>query len=418
MITYGLFSGQCKQGMKDKRLVIIFFTVFVDLVGFGMIIPLNPYLARAFGASAYEVGLLMSVYSLMQFVAAPVWGALSDRHGRRPVILLSLFGACVAHFGFACSSALWGLFLFRIFAGVFGGNLPAAMAYIADITPPEDRSKGMGLIGAAFGLGFILGPAIGGVMAQVGQHLGHTPPLGESFPAVVASLICLANAVTAYFYLPESLKEKRDVSANPASLVGKRFSYLLTSLKNPNIGGVLFLFFLSSFALAQVEVPLFLFVQGKYGWTMSQASYGFAYIGIIMVITQGYLIRKLLPKLKEYNLAPIGFVSMAIGLALISLTPHLAGLGLGVTLLAVGNGLANPSLTGTISLASSETEQGSNLGVSQSMSALARILGPALGGWIFGNIAMNIPFALSSAIAAVGLFMALVLRGQMRRVRA
>jgi predicted MFS family arabinose efflux permease len=193
---------------------------------------------------------------------------------------------------------------------------------------------------------------------------------------------------------------------------------LFEALRNPRVGGLLLLFFLSSFTLAQVEAPLFLFMQGKYKWSFSEASYGFAYIGVMMVITQGYLIRKLLPKFKEFNLAPVGFVSMAIGLVLVSLGPQLAVLAVGVTFLALGNGLANPSLTGTISLASDSDEQGHNLGVSQSMSALARILGPALGGWVFEHVSMGFPFLISAAVALAGGALTLVMRRQMRSLRS
>ena len=168
--------------MKDKRLLIIFVTVFIDLVGFGIIIPMNPYLAKAFGASAFEVGLLMSSYSLMQFLFSPVWGQLSDRIGRRPVILISLVGGAASHLGFAFATSFWMLVLARSLAGLFGGNLSAAMAYIADITPEKDRSKGMGLIGAAFGLGFILGPLIGYVFSRVGLQLGDHPPRIPTHP--------------------------------------------------------------------------------------------------------------------------------------------------------------------------------------------------------------------------------------------
>ncbi|NCN41353.1 TCR/Tet family MFS transporter, partial [bacterium] len=148
--------------LKDKRILLIFLTVFIDLVGFGIIIPMNPYLAKEFGASPVQVGWLMSIYSLMQFVFAPFWGKLSDRWGRRPIILISLTASTLSHFGFAFAESYMGLFVFRLLAGVGGGNLPVAMAYIADITDEKSRSKGMGLIGAAFGLGFILGPALGG----------------------------------------------------------------------------------------------------------------------------------------------------------------------------------------------------------------------------------------------------------------
>lgn len=217
--------------MKDKRLLIIFFTVFIDLVGFGIIIPLNPYLAERFGASPAEVGLLMSVYSLTQFLFSPVWGQLSDRYGRRPIILLSLIGGGFSHLGFAFADTFWGLILARALAGMFGGNLPAAMAYIADVTEEKDRTKSMGLVGAAFGLGFILGPAIGGFAAHWGEYFGSLPPFGGSFPALVAAGICLLNAGAAYRFLPETLRAPKAQSAERFL----RFKKLLSCLQKPTL---------------------------------------------------------------------------------------------------------------------------------------------------------------------------------------
>jgi multidrug resistance protein len=396
----------------NKKLVIIFVTVFIDLVGFGIIIPLNPYLAKVFGANPFWVGMLMSIYSLMQFLFSPFWGQLSDRIGRRPVILISLFGGALAHLGFAFSATYWGLFLCRLFAGIFGGNLPAAMAYIADVTPPKDRSKGMGLIGAAFGLGFILGPAIGGIFAEVGEKLGHTPPFGGSFSAVIASAICFANFVSAYFFLPES----RWLTAEKVVVVERkhRLRRILESLKRPTLGPLMMLFFLNTFTLAQVEAALFLFVQGPFGWTYTQASFGFAYIGVIMAFTQGFLIRRLLPKIGEAKMLTIGLASMSLGLLGLAYSTTIPILALAVTALALGNGLSTPALSGSISLLSHSDEQGNNLGVAQSLASLARIIGPVCGGWLFQSLAVVAPFWLSAIVAMVGVAFSLQLRGKIR----
>ena len=186
--------------MKKNALFVIFMTVFVDLVGFGIIIPLTPFLSRKLGATPFEIGALMTVYSLMQFLMSPFWGSLSDRLGRRPIILVSLLVSSLSHLGFAFSTTLVGLFLARMFAGIGGANISTAMAYIADVTDKKDRSKGMGLIGAAFGLGFVLGPFLGGFFGELGTHFGSEPPLGKSLAAVVASAICLFNFVIASFH--------------------------------------------------------------------------------------------------------------------------------------------------------------------------------------------------------------------------
>ena len=177
-------SGRWHAGMKKSPLAVIFLTVFLDLVGFGIIIPLSPYLAREFGASAFEVGMLMAVYSAMQFLFSPFWGGLSDRLGRRPILLVSIAGTALAHTLFYFAHDLWLLFLARTLAGIFGANISTAMAYIADVTSEKDRSKNMGLIGAAFGLGFVLGPAIAGMLTG----------LGENFPALAAATRRYARA--------------------------------------------------------------------------------------------------------------------------------------------------------------------------------------------------------------------------------
>ena len=394
--------------MKDKRLLIIFITVFIDLVGFGIIIPMNSYLAREFSASPLQVGLLMSVYSLTQFIFSPMWGQVSDRIGRRPVILISLLGASAAHMGFAFGTTFWGLVLARGLAGMFGGNISTAMAYIADITLEKDRSKGMGMIGAAFGLGFVLGPALGGGFGVIGQHLGTLPPLGQSFPAVIASIICFINFLCALKWLPESLQ------GNPAARpAGNRLQRILQAFSTPVLNVLVFLVFLNTFALAHVETGLFLYVQDSYGWTLTQASIGFAYIGVIMVITQGYLIRKFMPKYGERNLLIAGLILTALGFGLSSLNAGLWVLACGVTCLGFGNGLANPSLNGSISLTSGKDVQGNNLGVSQSLSSLARILGPATGGFLYERFSPSTPFMSATLIVVLALAVAWSIRKKM-----
>ena len=395
--------------MKDKRLVIIFLTVFIDLVGFGIIIPLNPYLAQNFGATPFQVGLLMAVYSLMQFAFAPVWGHLSDRYGRRPIILWSLLGAAAAHTGFACATSLWGLILARTLAGVFGGNISTAMAYIADITPDKDRSKGMGLIGAAFGLGFVCGPFLGAVLANVGMKLGDFPPLGQSFPALVAGGICLLNALFALKFLPES---RVGQSSPVIQTRKKRFARIFASLNTPVLGTLMLLVFLSTFAMAHIEASLFIMMQDDFSWTLTQAGMGFAYVGVVMVITQGYLIRKMMPKYGERRLLIVGLVLSTLAYALIAAYAELWMIGVGVTLLGVGNGLVNPALSGSISLLSGRDVQGGNLGVSQSLSSLARILGPPSGGLLYQQT-HAIPFVAASALCGLGLLIAYNLRAQM-----
>lgn len=389
--------------MKDKRIFLIFITVFIDLVGFGIIIPMNPYLAQEFGATPFQVGWLMGIYSLMQFVFAPIWGQLSDRFGRRPIILVSLLASSLSHLGFAFAESYEGLFIFRLLAGVGGGNLPVAMAYIADVTDEKNRSKGMGLIGAAFGLGFILGPALGGVLGDVGYQFGARPPFAGSFPAVVASLICFLNMIGAWFYLPETLTEIESKVVSPhfrGPLM--RLSNIFWVSRKSGLALLYFIYFLSGFALSFIEIPLFLYVERKFDWTLSQASFGFAYIGLLMVFTQGFLIRKLLPLVGERTLLPWGLLLLAVGLGgcFFGETPWM--MAPFITFLAIGYGLANPAITGSISLLSSKETQGENLGVAQSLAALARILGPVAGGLVFQNVSIAAPFLYGGAAAFLG----------------
>ncbi len=383
--------------MKDKRILILFLTVFIDLVGFGIIVPLNPYLAETFGATPLEVGLLMSVYSLMQFLFSPFWGQLSDRIGRRPVILLSLVGAGLSHLSFAFATQFWGLMLARGLAGLFGGNISTAMAYMADITEEKDRSKGMGLIGAAFALGFILGPTLGGLFAVVGMSLGAEPPLGQSFPAVIAGLICLVNSFFAWLWLPESR-----TGSSPAQARGQRLKRIANTLSSPVLGTLMFVLFFNTFALAHIEASLFLFVQDKFAWTLTQASFGFAYIGLIMVISQGYLIRVLVPKYGERKVLAVGLSLAFIGFLVCSVGSELWILTIGVTALGFGNALATPSLNGSISLLTARDSQGHSLGVSQSLSSLARIVGPPTGGYLYQSVGAGSPFVFAAVSIFIG----------------
>ncbi|RME14917.1 MAG: MFS transporter, partial [Bdellovibrio sp.] len=328
---------------------------------------------------------------------------LSDKWGRRPIILISLLGAGVSHLIFAFGTNLWVLFLARGLAGVFGANISTAMAYIADITPPKDRSKGMGLIGAAFGLGFMLGPFIGGIAGQIGPHLGSNPPLGEGFAALVASIICFANFLFAYSFLAESISPevKQHHKKRPP-----RLKKIIEYLKIPLMPSLMGSFFLGILAMANMEAALFLFVKDDFSWSVSQASYGFAYVGLIMVFTQGYLIRKVTPLWGERNVLVIGTTLLSLGLLGIGLSSSLAPLAISVTTLAVGNGLMHPSATGSISLIAPKDDQGGVMGANQSLSAMGRIIGPAIGGYLY-EISHPSPFLLGSAFTFLALLIIL-----------
>lgn len=374
----------------SPQIGIIFLTVFIYLVGFGMVIPLIPMIGRDFGATPAQVGLLMTVYSLMQFICAPFWGRLSDRLGRRPILLFCLLGESLACLAFAWAKNLEMLFLARIFAGFFGASISTASAYISDITGPKERSKGMGIIGAAFGLGFVVGPALGGALAWWG---------GMALPLYFVAGLCLVNFLFGIRYLKESLSlEKR---ANPSPRESRLKLFLRHGAK-PIVNKLMLVFFLATFAMACMEATLILFVGDRFNWGLEQVSFGFAYIGIIAAFTQGYLVRKLIPKFGEKTLLLVGLFLMTLGLGGIGFAhsiPFLAGC---MTLLAFGISFTNPTIMGSISLLTSEDEQGITLGLAQSMSALGRVVGPAFGGFIYGVWVMGAPFWISGLVTLLG----------------
>ncbi len=393
---------------QKRSLAIIFFTVFLDLVGFGIILPLMPYLARQFSATPLEIGLLMAVFSFMQFLFSPLWGKLSDRFGRRPIILISLMGAIFSYTFFAFSNSLFLLFVARGLAGFFAANISAAQAYIADITPKDKRSVGMGLIGAAFGLGFIMGPAIAGLTGPIGEYLGDEPPFGIQFSALVAAGLNLINLVLAFFFLPETLdpdkiREKKDQS---------RWQSFTFIFREPLLRSLFTIFFLISLSMALMEVMVFPFVQDRFNWDYKLASISFAYVGVIMVLTQGYFIRKWIPRFGEKKTLLFGLVAMTLSFFGIGLSYEVIFLALAMTLLAVGNGCMRPPIMGLASVMTDEEEQGYVLGVMNSMGAIGRIVGPVLGGWLYQSHSQEAPFFASGllALCSILLFLYIIKR--------
>ncbi|HUC63619.1 MAG TPA: MFS transporter [Alphaproteobacteria bacterium] len=382
--------------------VAIFLTVFVDLIGFGIVIPLLPFYAEHFSASPLMVTLLMASYSFTQFIAAPYWGRLSDRWGRKPVLLLSLGGIALSYVWIAFAGSLWQLMAARLVAGAMAGNIAAAQAYIADVTPPEKRAHGMGLIGAAFGLGFIVGPALGGLLGGPDPHHPNflAPPLAAAEFSVVALLFAFAF-----------LKESLDIETRQANKGARpsRFSVIAAAFRTRDLRKLVTLFFLVTFVFAGMESTFALWSERTLGWGAQQNGYIFAYTGILAALVQGGLIRRLVPRFGEGGLVVQGAIALAIGLALIAFTHALAPLLLAMALLAYGAGVANPSLSGLISLSTGRTSQGQVLGVSQSAASLARILGPACAGAIFEIAGENGPYIAGAAIMICVLALALTL---------
>lgn len=395
-------SSPSKSKSGRSPLVVIFLTIFIDLVGFGIIIPVLPYIARDFGAGAGAIGALMSIYSFMQFLFSPFWGGLSDRFGRRPVMLISLVGSALSYFVFAFSQSLWLLFLARGLAGVFGGNISTAHAYIGDITPPEERSKSMGLIGVAFGLGFVFGPMIGGVLGVIGQRLGDHPPLGLNFSALGVGVLCLANLAFAYFNLKESLAPELRVRAE-AKTRGHRLRAILDQVRRPVAGPMMWIYFLSGLAMAQMEAMLVPFMADRFQWKLEDTTYGFAYIGVVMMLTQGYFIRKWMPKYGEPLVLAVGLASFAVSLFGIAAAGSIVAMTIAMTLLALGNGMMRPPNLGIISLVTPATEQGASMGVTNSLASLGRIIGPAVGGYLYSWMSPAAPFVSAGLVAVVAI---------------
>ncbi len=394
-------------------LVVIFITVFIDLVGFGLIIPTAPFIARNFGASAAEVGLLMAIFSFMQFLFSPFWGALSDRIGRRPTVLITLLGSALSYFIFAFSNSLWLLFVSRALAGLFGGNISTAHAYIGDVTPPQERSKGMGLIGAAFGLGFVFGPLLGAGLGIIGQKLGNHPPFGLSFSALVVGFLCLANCAFAWLRLKESLPPEVRARAREANPRQGRLKTAWGQIRRPVTGSLMVVYFLSGLAMAQMESMLIPYMADRFHWGLEITMYGFAYIGVVMMITQGFLVRYCMPKFGEPVVLCVGLVMFALSLFGLAAAGEVWGIGVAMTFLALGNGLMRPPNLGIISLLTPPEEQGRSMGVTNSLASLGRILGPLLGGYLYESVSGRAPFIGAGVVALLALAMTVANYGQL-----
>lgn len=358
--------------MKRSPLIVIFTTVFIDLVGFGIVIPVLPFYAEgtAFNATPRTVGLLFASYSIMQLIFSPILGGLSDKYGRRPVLLLSIIGTGIGFLILGLATTIWMLFIGRILDGITGGNISTAQAYIADVTTEENRAKGMGLIGAAFGLGFIFGPAIGGILSHWGIHV----------PFFFAAALCFANAILLFFTLPETVTA--DHPAKHSAAGGRSLGHIVASLKQPKLAFVLSIYFLFIVAFSIMTTSFSLYTMFRFGYDAQHTGYLFAYVGLIAVIIQGGLIGRLVKRFGEIPLVIFGALCFAISLFAVPFVGPAAG-GLGALLLgggvfSLGNSLATPALTSLASKSAGPAQQGVVLGVTQSTASLARAVGPSL----------------------------------------
>lgn len=370
---------------RQASLAILFLVVFIDLLGFGMVIPLTPIYARELGASEAATGWLTTGYSLMQFVFAPIWGRLSDRVGRRPVLLVSIAMTALAFLLYGLAASFTVLLVSRLFAGAATANIAIAQAYVADITPPEGRAKGMGMIGAAFGLGFVFGPAVGGLLAE---HSLATPGLA-------AAALALVNLVAAFVLLPE-----------PASHVAAgrgrgRFEALRSELGKPGIRRVLVVYLLVTLGFAAMEATYSFLLQQRYGLASRSVAWVFTYIGVIVVLVQGGMIGPLTRRFGEKRLLVAGALLQGVALAALPFASGIGGLLAASAPLALGSGLASPSIMSILSRLSRAEDQGGTLGIGQSAAAMGRIVGPLSGTTAYA-VSHAAPYLGGAALMVVG----------------
>lgn len=386
---------------RRTQFLVIFLTILLSTIGFGVCIPVLPLYAEQFGASEFVNGLLTGVFALVMFVFAPLWGKLSDRVGRRPVLLFSVLGSAVGYFIMGWAGSLAWLFVARIIDGASGGNIAAAQAYIADISSPESRSKAMGMIGAAFGLGFIIGPAIGGILSQWSPHA----------PFYFVGVLCLVNAVLVYTSLPESLPVERRKSAQAQLPIRELLSHADSSI----FVRVAVSYFVCLAAFSIMTAVFSLFGKHRFGLDEQHIGYIMAAIGVIGVIMQGGVLRRLLPLFGEVKLARAGFVMLLLSFLLLPLTQGMTSLLAVSCLIALGNSLTQPTLNGLASRSVDAAWQGRAMGLLQSCASLGRGLGPVMGGWLLGfdrgaGHYGRTPFWVAAALMIGTLFIAAKLR--------
>jgi MFS transporter, DHA1 family, tetracycline resistance protein len=394
----------------------IFLTVFVDLLGFGLVLPFLAKEARdVFGVSEFVATLLGSVYSLMQFLFVPVWGRLSDRVGRRPVLLWSIAGTALAMAGLGAGlawgrSVLW-LFAARTFGGIATANLGTASAYIADITRPEERAKGMGLIGMAFGLGFIIGPGIGGALARIEMDGRH-----GAVPCLVAAALSTINLVWVWMGVAESLPPQARSGRQARRLAPLNVDAMRQSFQLPGVALAIFVNFLVIVSFTNLDQTFTFFCADLFGIDERGTGFVLAFIGIVAALVQGGLVRAVAPRFGEPALMRAGTLIQALAFAGLAAAGGLASRVLLLAsggVLALGNGLTQPATSAFISRRAPIDRQGGTLATNQSFASLGRTFGPALGGWLYGNLSPRAPYA----VAATGMLVAFALTAGLRKSR-
>jgi MFS transporter, DHA1 family, tetracycline resistance protein len=376
---------------NNKLLASIFLIVFIDLLGFSLILPLLPYYAKTFNANSTVTGLLVASYAVMQLFGAPILGRLSDRFGRRPILLISILGTFIGFLLLGFARSLWMLFASRIIDGLTGGNLTVAQAYIADVTDAKSRAKGLGMIGAAFGLGFIIGPVTGGVLSQ----------WGYAVPALAAAGLTLINLVLVAAWLPESL-----TAAKRAEMTEKRppitLKAMLNALQRPFTGPLLISRFFFGLAFAIFQTIFSLYALSRFNLTAAQTGYILTYVGVLSVFTQGFLVGRLSGRVRDDILVVGSIALMTLCLVGWALAPSVAVLLIILAPTSISGGMLNTVLSSALTKAVPPQEIGGILGLSASIDSLTRVFAPALGGVLLGSLGTWAP-GLFGAIILLGL---------------
>lgn len=386
------------QGIKFQVLLFIILTAVLTSIGFGIIVPVAPFLVSRYISDPNQAGIVLgwltSVFAVCQFLSAPALGALSDKYGRRGVLLVCILGSAIGYLLLGVGGALWVLFLGRIIDGITGANISVTLAFITDVTPPGQRGKFFGMIGAIMGIGFIVGPAIGGVLAH----------FGIEFPFYAAAALALANVVYGFFFMPESLAKENRSQLKMAAI--NPFSALANVLAVPQLRWLLISVFLFTLPFAALSVNISLLAKDQLGWDTVGIGAIFASIGITDIIVQGVLLQLLLRRLGESTVAILGLIFEIVGYGFMASVVWVASPVLiftGTIVLAMGDGLLGPSLNGLLSRAAGANAQGRVQGGSQSVQALAQIIGPFLGGLLYVNNGHASPFLIGGVVGALAI---------------
>lgn len=379
---------------SPRALYVLLLVVFINLVGFGLVIPLLPFYAKSLNASAWQVTAMFSAYSLGQFIAEPFWGRLSDRIGRRPVLIVTILANTLSYLALAFAPNIAWAFAIRLASGFGSGNISTIQGYMADVTPPEKRAGRMGLLGAAFGMGFVVGPTLGGLLPGLAKAFGHsdTGRLAFQIPLLTAAVLAAIAALGVFLFVVES----RAPSHKDAP-VERRRDHLAAAAAHPVLSRVLLVTLISTAAFAGMESVFGLWTQARFGWGPKQVGLCFAVIGIIASVGQGLITGRLARRFGEAKVLTTGLAIIAVSLSLTPFVPTSAFVPLVVGCTAFGQSLVFPCVAALISRATAPDKQGAMLGLNMAAGSLARMTGPMLAGPLFG-LATGGPYWLGAAL--------------------